>query len=1339
MPKFINVYNKFKNEQEKNKKELDESRLKLNQLLEKEKDPNFDLSIEHINLKTDLQLKNLRYNNLKENLYDKKFLYLFTKIINKLSEAKYEKHKNDIINFIEKNYDPNLKNLTNNPEISKLVKISYKKFEDLRLSEWIVFLNPLFFQKNQDLMIKNFTSMFLPEELDEIAADFSNYIPTAIKPKKVHTFSNLIEQTKETIKNKKNNQTLIKTLDRLNNLEVTTKSNKNYVMSESLADKVKSSRLRDFALLKAQEIGIKDEVQFDGVNFKLKDTIYENQECITTLKSIKFEVSDKLKKHIILLYHLMDQRGLIDSQMASEQGVKSYAFNSFDKIRNKVEIKLKNDKFSNPKEIFEFKIDVDEYEYKLSNLLSTYANIKYLFPVLNELTVPGNMSNFRNSSVPFELKQDEFINATLNGFAVTFSALKANDIKISDFLNNPSKYYFELLNKELGKDVDDVYNNDDIDLKFTKLFFPESNKVNAIYRYLENLLVHETDEECLKNNSLAYALDTSYLHDNIVCNYRQPYYFFSATTEGKSHKTVLNYLLAKEDLKNGKYKFSDIYGYPSISLDGFKKEEPKFNTKDYIKEHNITVEEFYQRVINQITYAYQHRDIKNKQNNNLVNHNNIMYLYNSLCNAIIDFVELNQNIKYNELEKLVKFIADPKDVLKDIIDDDKFINVIDAMKKDEILLKLAFNIGRINDILASNKLSLVTKDNLIFKMYQEKIINLGNDKNLVISKDETVALIKELIYLNNRDNKLSFDEYLLIIQNINKFYLTNYGVDIKLEIDELDIDTKSQLENQLFIENKEKKLNLLIEKHALTLKLNKNSIEKIIDDSFKQLVSDYRQNQNLDFDKEINKIVEAIGKNIIKLAKENDIDVDFSDINKMNTEISKIVFEKYFGQNFVNENYDLENLATAFISNSNSIINEEYMNPYLEQIYNEKVINNFSNKYGLKLDFTSFMNLVNTSLDNKDKFYLESFRKLFDVIRKEYYARDIFKLNGYTLNVDFIKEFDDDINKCINAIYSQNGVKDEVITSPLLNQTEKERICFLESLFHIKRFIDVKNQKGISYKNVRESNLYSLSHVEKTNILNEAYQKIMDGINKIKDYKLDNEGRNVFLITFKEAYLTMRKIHNEKWGYRLLRHIVDFTSEKNKINEVETSLARLFNVPKEDITNIINDKDSNFYGNDNGENINEFKNNHENNYKTYSYNQAVEITNFINNVNESYKKENLQEISKFDVILRGKTKNDYIFVQKDYDLKKLDKIAKENNFDNESQQFEKENDIYNLADLFEPEDAIENNFEDGKEFNINTNRVQINVDFNEKINNNNSITINNFIHEKKIEKENSKY
>ena len=1282
MPKFKYILNAFIKEREKNQLELEKAKTELNILIKKEKDPEFKLTAEYIDAKTELKLKIRAKEEKEKDEYAQKFNFLLNKIKEKFSENDERK----ILDVIAKNFDGDFEKLEREIH-DRLPAYQNAIINDVPFNEWIKVLTIPYLNPKENFMVEALANILSKDDLEEVTQAFIEFVPTSVEPKPVHTFNDLITKSLEHIETleltEDRKESLSNSLNRLNEIEVTAESKKDYIEIESENDRIKSSRLRDYALLEANDKGISEALKYTpSYDLIFTDEFYNNKDkYLEKIKSIKYEVSIEVKDKIKLMYNKMKELGLINDDIKGEQGVKLYAFTNFVNIRSKVKTQLEEKDYTN------FEENVVKYEQELTNLKQLYKFINENFN-LSRVTVPGNMSNFRNEFVPYELKKDALANGALNGFSVLFSALKKYNITIDEYLENPIENYFKIVDQDLGLNVDELYNDEeDIDVKFTRLYFRTTFDGTAYYRYLENLIVYETDVKSLKNNSLAYELNASGITNTYrVQNYKIPQKYLDDSKPLESYKTVLNYILLKDELKQGKYNFSDIYGYTAYSKDGLDKIEPKINTKEYINNHKIDVNKFYNDVINQLSVAYKSRKLKNSHKNPLVESQTLPFLYKTLTNVVESFIELNQNLKYSELSKLNEFLTKPYNALKDIIDDKKYIDNIDAVKETEWKLKPEFILSRINDTLTNNGLKTIDKNNVIFKMYKAEIDAIEEGKKVTLSNDETITLIKELINANKENEEQNPEKYVSIIKDINKKISNAFDVKFVLENDKLfkennekslyvstlksierkftkahgikenieedieedieeNIEDDIEDENVIGIEIINAQYNKVIEEQAKNLGINPKAIKEMLDASFDKLGKTINGDDYWDaLKKGVEDLTHENICKLIDLTAEKNSDFDLEKIYQANDELNKIAKQKYFGcfnwydknfykeyKEYADEVSDFTNYVDlAFENYTFKQIKEPKFESYAAKAKAKKIVKDFNEKYDTNISLRLPEGHDEENVKDEKWNYLDAYRSVFESIRKDSYKDGIFsvgKAKYSILSVETFKEIDKDINKLLKAFYQNYGkeVEPEYKTSPspLESLNKHQRIKFLESLFHLHRIIDVKDTNCVSYNNINKKDLYSLSHNEKKVMFNNAYNTILNAIDQVKNNHLDYEGIKAFLYSYKTVYKTMAKIHNENWFIRMLRHPFDFAKENITLSKIEVTLADAFDIKQVKVHRYMSNKDDNIYGNKRSEKLNTFKNNEVNKYKTYNFEQALEITNLITDIDKIYNNENV--------------------------------------------------------------------------------------------------------------------
>ena len=528
---------------------------------------------------------------------------------------------------------------------------------------------------------------------------------------------------------------------------------------------------------------------------------------------------------------------------------------------------------------------------------------------------------------------------------------------------------------------------------------------------------------------------------------------------------------------------------------------------------------------------------------------------------------------------------------------------------------------------------------------KSKVDSLKQNNLELVDENSNIQIKTNKIYTKvNQEDTKSYEE--LIEEELNEPFkkladLRNVKIsDVKKEIDE--------------------EFNSEIEKQAKILGLETNIVKEIIENSFTKLVNFIKDNSN--YQNTLNdKVYDLAYTNfckLIDLSYEKSDDVNLENIYNASAELNRLARKKYFGcvnaysidykSEFHTEFSELaQEIEFDFVKTYSSVVNpKQSYERYANEAKAVKAMRNFGEKYGLDVQLDKKQFLDSRNVSNLNWNYFDRYRIMFDEVRKKSYKDGIFSFGKYkqsVLNVQFFKELDKDMYKFLKSLYTYADRDDKFkySESPLESLNEPERIKFLESLFHVNRIVDVKDKNNISYHTINQGDLYHLTHKEKTDMFNEAYQTMNHGINKIKGKKLKLDSMYSFLNSYKEAYKTMTKIHNQNWFNRMLRHPIDYMKENSKLNQIQATLAKVFDRPKELINIHLSNKDNMFYERKNNELLDEFKRNEGNKFKTYTYEQVLEITNFINEVNKSFKSK--LDNSKFDIILRDQTEKEYFF------------------------------------------------------------------------------------------------
>ena len=1212
---------------EENKKKINEAKKNLEDLEKKEKDKDFVNSKEYIDQLIELTRVIDSYKK-EDNVHLKNVMHFFSELISGLEE----KDKVEIDNFINENLkeedadylETRVEHLQNT---LKKNDDRYKKVNanDIAMKDYLKRLSISSVKGKEKLVFEFLEKYVSVENKNRIMNKYSN--PIIDDDLEIRANEALVNNAKEKLNNNNtisiDEKNKIKDLlDEFNRIDVTKNNGSEIQGTENYYDSLCVRKVTGYAKLEIDNLKLNDLLVLEGSDVHYTDKVLNNEENIQRLDSVKFKVSDEAKKKLKDAYIKLESKGFLNKNQAYEEGTKVYGFRKFYDIRNAIIKQIKDENFK------DLDKNIATYKQCIVDLKEIYKYIKDTFnPTI--YTKPGNMCNFREDYVPKELKTDISLNATFNGLVTTFSIIRDNFIEIDDFLNDPLNATRNICIKAYDKhNVDNLYNNDTYEDKIISLIFYPPSSMVLTSRLIENLYFRDNDLSMVKN-SVMFAHNL--MSDEAVRNdCRIAFNYLSSNNERDNYKTLLNLLVTK----GYNIEFGKLYGGKYRSLDDLREIDSPFNTKQFIKEFNISIDKIYDNAIELIKGAL----IRNSHKSEELQIANDAHkkIFKLIANSMVELVKLDINISYKDIVKLNKLATNPTEVLKNDISDQSIKDYINdgRLKNDELINTYKTNyLNRINDILTKYNLTNINKEDKLFKNLFEKASDYVYQSTIFpyekIKKSQVEELFRHLEELNKGiDN---YDRISNALSDISLMSSTYFGIsNADLAINEHINSLKKDLKLEYSINKSKDNLVKICDK----LNLSYDLLDKNILTNYKKLyIKSY--NENFHLRDELDNLFDANLNKLLKL-KYSYVDQNFKKIYNAYYDINRELMKSLF--NIDSKDYQLNNYSKN--------LEENYLNKFNKNKSIDDIFEEFRNNYNVNVHLESFKDPKLVEGFDFKKFYLDKFKAYFDIARKTskngFFANS--RIDGVRvrdLSIESIYKFEEDFNELINAVYSHFGVSDPNLGNVFISMSEKERITYFESLYGVSRILEIKDQSNVSFNVMVDSILENGKDI-RAQEFNCAKTRINAACSAINGQVLSETSKKVFIASFKNVYKTMYKIHNNNWFFRLLSK--SYRDERRDLKEIESNLSNVLGIKKNYLKNILLKSNCEFVGlKDSNTSVVEFKKNPNNKYRIYSQEDVNLITNLITEINDNVKNsKDYKDIDKFDVILRENT-NDYVF------------------------------------------------------------------------------------------------
>lgn len=241
--------------------------------------------------------------------------------------------------------------------------------------------------------------------------------------------------------------------------------------TDHLIDQINSVREKSAktqVLKVAEEVGVNAEKAdalaektWSSVSFKATET--EEKLALNPFLSAKLEYNEEYKKKVIELDKLITEKGLIPDGFVGESGSKEYGFlDYFDKTAELKDALLNYDKLTDTNEKLKALDNIVLKTNELKEVTNKYNDvldyIKENFDTskisLNANVYSGrlkdsgtNLEKFKQNLPPRWDFKNAAPGVVLNGFAQLRGAAKLAGVSVEDYMENPTKYYYQGLRK----------------------------------------------------------------------------------------------------------------------------------------------------------------------------------------------------------------------------------------------------------------------------------------------------------------------------------------------------------------------------------------------------------------------------------------------------------------------------------------------------------------------------------------------------------------------------------------------------------------------------------------------------------------------------------------------------------------------------------------------------------------------------------------------------------------------------------------------------------------------------------------------------------------------------
>lgn len=740
-------------------------------------------------------------------------------------------------------------------------------------------------------------------------------------------------------------------------------------------------------------------VKIDDYSLHFKDDVVKDSKTIQKFKNTKFELSNETKENLIKIWNKFDELNLYNEKSNSEEAKKVYGFSKLLIAREKVIEDVKKLDVNKLKDksyqgITTIKKDTIAYNKEVANITTLYGLIENTIKP-DGLSIPGNMSNFREDYIPPSLRKSLFVNNSFNGLYSTYAELKKNNINPKEFLENPVKVIEQLFYKLFENyDTNKIYKNDTPEIKTAKLFYNkfQDDKLDyTIYRLLENLIVCEKNEAIKEKDLLIVDKKMSDLFNNYVCSKYTIQGFFDKKTKVQ---TLYNFLVARnsdiiEYNNKGKFHYNDLYSGTSKSVDELSIEKP-FNTKEYIINNKITPTEFYNKLVSFVQATYSLRGVKPKLEGTKEEYKNyyldedFIKLMKNVLKMVDKFIDDYDESIYDQegITNLINLKLNPLNVFNGIESVYKNIKINDSYKANLSALAATTTIERETRVVekAYKEIrkfekrynSIADKQLKRMEKVREKIFKETNYDRIERLENELRNL--EQVYLTTQKDEINRLKTSYINKDIPKYYLNsrvdsilNGSHNVKISLGN-DINKNDKLDNEIdnflkytyfkkeekyilddkktYIKSKQEYINSWKDKY---LKMVKKEFEKNI--YHRILIDDKNEELKID-NKEFNSLDQILGINdeTFNAYKDN---LNPVDLNAIKTQIVVEEVNRNMNINSTNHLSNIEKENNINLDEVNTFRKAIVVKEEIEQ--DKQLINNDSLMHGVRIENNEFV------------------------------------------------------------------------------------------------------------------------------------------------------------------------------------------------------------------------------------------------------------------------------------------------------------------------------------------------------------------------------------------------
>lgn len=263
-----------------------------------------------------------------------------------------------------------------------------------------------------------------------------------------------------------------------------------------------------FAVTLVHKVEVPEYITGTGDIDKMKVIDEAHQEEYQELRNKDLKLSDKTKENIKAIYQKLEEFGYTNRGIIGEEGSKIYSARAYtdklDAIKQDLEAGNNAEALGKIDGVFEEKAHIDE-------LLKM---VHERFQVDGDTAIfPGNVDVSRTGGLPIEWREDKAAISVLNGLYSTINFVKAANIDVDKFLDNPIKCINEYLDKDIYSKINlnqSLKGKSGIDALFDIAKKPEkilsySQKL-GIGRLAESLTKVEPDERYITDNLVSTAV-----------------------------------------------------------------------------------------------------------------------------------------------------------------------------------------------------------------------------------------------------------------------------------------------------------------------------------------------------------------------------------------------------------------------------------------------------------------------------------------------------------------------------------------------------------------------------------------------------------------------------------------------------------------------------------------------------------------------------------------------------------------------------------------------------------------------------------------------------------------